>query len=56
MIIENYNFKIVSNKKNIKDLTNDIDIILSNIKKKQESLHQTQKMLNLKTNDENKFL
>ena len=56
MIIENYNFKIVSNKKNIKDLTNDIDIILSNIKKKQESLHQTQKMLNLKTNNENKFL
>ena len=45
------NFNILSNKKNIKSLINDIDSILLNIRKKQESLYQTQKMLNLKKDD-----
>ena len=49
MKIENsINFQIISNKKNIKSLIFDIDEILLNIKKKQESLHQTEKMLNIK--------
>ena len=49
MKIENSaNFQIISNKKNIKSLIFDIDEILLNIKKKQESLHQTEKMLNIK--------
>ena len=43
------NFQIISNKKNnIKSIIFDIDEILLNIKKKQESLHQIQKMLNIK--------
>ena len=41
------NFKILSNKKNVNSLIKDIDLILLNIKKKQESLYQTKKMLNL---------
>ena len=55
MEIENNNFQILSNKamndktNNInRTLTGDIDAILLNIKMKQESLHQTQKMFNLK--------
>ena len=41
--------KNINVKKNInRTLTGDIDAILLNIKKKQESLHQTQKMFNLK--------
>ena len=49
MKIENVtNFQIISNKKNIKSIIFDIDEILLNIKKKQESLNQTQKMLNIK--------
>ena len=55
MEIENNNFQILSNKtmsdkaNNInRTLTGDIDAILLNIKIKQESLHQTQKMFNLK--------
>ena len=65
MKIEKNNFQILSNKLNSnnnninigdqnrinKTLTGDIDAILLNIKKKQESLHQTQKMFNL-NNDE----
>ena len=47
------NFQILSNKKNIKSLIVDIDEILSSIKKKQESLNQTQKMLNIK--NDNKY-
>ena len=42
------NFQILTNKKNIKTLIMNIDDILLNIKKKKESLYQTQKMLNLK--------
>ena len=47
--IENVdNFFITSNKKNMKTfIIKDIDDILLNIKKKQQSLYQTQKMLNL---------
>ena len=47
--IENVdNFFITSNKKNMKNfIIKDIDDILLNIKKKQQSLYQTQKMLNL---------
>ena len=47
--IENIdNFFITSNKKNMKNfIIKDIDDILLNIKKKQQSLYQTQKMLNL---------
>ena len=47
--IENVdNFHIASNKKNMKNfIIKDIDDILLNIKKKQQSLYQTQKMLNL---------
>ena len=45
------NFQILSNKKNLKVLVDDIDSILISIKKKQESLYQTQKMLNLKIDD-----
>ena len=42
------NFFITSNKKNMKNfIIKDIDDILLNIKKKQQSLYQTQKMLNL---------
>ena len=57
MKIENNNFQILSNKSNMdknnnlkvnRALTGDIDAILLNIKMKQESLHQTQKMFNLK--------
>ena len=49
MKIENVtNFQIITNKKNIKSIIFDIDEILLNIKKKQESLNQTQKMLNIK--------
>lgn len=41
--------KNININKNInRTLTGDIDAILLNIKKKQESLHQTQKMFNLK--------
>ena len=47
------NFQILTNKKNIKSLIVDIDEILSSIKKKQESLNQTQKMLNIK--NDNKY-
>ena len=43
------NFHITSNKKIMKTFIKDIDDILLNIKKKQESLYQTQKMLHLKT-------
>ena len=47
--IENVdNFFIATNKKNMKNfIIKDIDDILLNIKKKQQSLYQTQKMLNL---------
>ena len=54
MKIEKNNFQILSSKSigeknNInRALTGDIDAILLNIKMKQESLHQTQKMFNLK--------
>ena len=54
MKIEKNNFEILSSKSigeknNInRALTGDIDAILLNIKMKQESLHQTQKMFNLK--------
>ena len=54
MKIEKNNFQILSSKSigeknNInRALTGDIDAILLNIKKKQESLQQTQKMFNLK--------
>jgi len=54
MKIEQSHFQILSNKLSIdknninKTLTGDIDAILLNIKKKQESLQQTQKMFNLK--------
>ena len=56
MKIEKNNFQILSNKSsgdknNInRDLTGDIDAILLNIKMKQESLHQTQKMFNFQNN------
>ena len=43
---------ITKNNKINKSLTGDIDAILQNIKKKQESLHQTQKMFNLNNNIE----
>jgi hypothetical protein len=52
MKIEKYNFQILSNKNNGEKknninrvLTGDIDAILQNIKIKQESLYQTQKII-----------
>ena len=56
MKIEKTNFQILSSKSsgdknNInRALTGDIDAILLNIKMKQESLHQTQKMFNFQNN------
>ena len=54
--IEKNNFEILSkkssgDKNNInRALTGDIDAILLNIKMKQQSLHQTQKMFNFQNN------
>ena len=57
MKIEKNNFQILSNKHNGENknninrvLTGDIDAILLNIKMKQESLYQTQKMFNFQNN------
>ena len=59
MKIEKNNFEILSNKSNADNKNNynaslagDIDAILLNIKMKQKSLHQTQKLFNLKNDKE----